>query len=385
MIDTIPCLRGTFGDWVYYPALLVPEQINRLVLKSNDIRESETLDDHLQRGITKNLNKILKYIETREDRFFNSIIIGVFDDTPEWFSLDLSSVDFLEENRTSIEDSIGLLRLSGKEKMFAIDGQHRVEAIKKAYLSNTEFDEQISVIFVAHVDNKKGKKRTRRLFSDINKKAQKVSTGELVIIDEEEIENIVARRLYVFMENKYPGSVMVTKTASVSKNSIYFINLITLAKVTGVITKHLSLKKKSDPSEDHIERVIVLVKRFLSIIINKTNLHSVIKENKYVNEREDNKNILLRPVGIEILANVFISCVKNRKQRLFSNKIPKINFKLTSPSFMDIIFVRGKINPKFSKFSCDIILYNLGVIKKSDITIPEGFENNFLNGKLKRL
>ena len=50
-----------------------------------------------------------------------------------------------------LEGSLGILRLSGEETLFAIDGQHRVQGIKKALEENTELKrEEVSVIFVSH-------------------------------------------------------------------------------------------------------------------------------------------------------------------------------------------------------------------------------------------
>ena len=79
--------------------------------------------------------------------FFNSIIIGVFDDTPNWYPLDLSHVDILSEDRREyLEESMGLLELKGSEKLFAIDGQHRVEAIKRQVLDSPDFKDQFLIV-----------------------------------------------------------------------------------------------------------------------------------------------------------------------------------------------------------------------------------------------
>ena len=97
----------------------------------------------------------------------------------------------------------------GDEKMFAIDGQHRVAGIQLAYQEemNKEenkrvlIDDQYSVVFVAHIDDRPEMKRTRKLFSDINKNAKPVAKRDKIIIDEQEIVSIVTRRVYA--ESKY--------------------------------------------------------------------------------------------------------------------------------------------------------------------------------------
>ncbi|MFS1873317.1 DGQHR domain-containing protein [Enterovibrio norvegicus] len=179
MSNVFPSLRGAFGTWVYYPVLFSPKQVDSLISTSKEIREASSLDDYLQRELTSNVVKIQEYLKIEENRFFNSIIVGVFDAVPDWFALNVSGIDDLSsEEKETIDESIGILRFNGDEKLFAIDGQHRVEAIKRRYQEDNSYDDQISVIFVSHADTQTGKKRTRKLFSDLNKTAQSVSPGE---------------------------------------------------------------------------------------------------------------------------------------------------------------------------------------------------------------
>ena len=97
----------------------------------------------------------------------------MFDALPKWVQFDLSKAahELDMPDVENIEDSLGVLIFDGKEKMFAIDGQHRVEGIKIARAKDAKkiIKDQYAVILVAHVDDKLGKVRTRRLFSDINK------------------------------------------------------------------------------------------------------------------------------------------------------------------------------------------------------------------------
>jgi len=118
--------------------------------------------------------QISKYLLTKEQRFFNSIIVGVYNGLPDWVEFDISAKIKKLNIKTAknINESMGLLIFHGDEKMFAIDGQRRVAGIdiankndKKKILKEDNFP----VIFLAHIDNTKGRKRTRRLFSDINK------------------------------------------------------------------------------------------------------------------------------------------------------------------------------------------------------------------------
>ncbi len=328
----------------------------------------------------------MKYLRGQEDRYFNSIIVGVFNDVPDWVSLDLSAVDFLEERTEYFEKSMGLLRLSGEEKIFAIDGQHRVEAIKKVYLSDTSYSDQIAVTLVSHADSERGKRRTRRLFSDINKKAQRVSQGELVIIDEEEIENIVARKIFHWLEEKYEKSVGVSRTAAVARKDDYFVNLITIAKVCGIVAKIQSVKRRADPSEDETKRLFDAVKELFTFLIGcREDVSEALRKGEFVEQREERLNALFRPIGIEIFARIYVFCVEERRKTHLRQLLGDIDFSLNSRYFKDVVFLRGRINVKNIQLSCDLLLYALGVKNRKDVDLPDGYDNEFLRGKLQRL
>lgn len=195
-----PCLRGVIGDWVYYATIMNAKEISKRVITAKTIREAKALDDYLQRNLKPRVKNIADYLLKRDDRFFNSIILGVFGGLPDWVELDFSAVGQKLQipDVKIIEESLGLLIFYGTEKMFAIDGQHRVEGIKLAFLDNSERfqNDEYPVLLVAHRDDANGKIRTRRLFCDINKNAVAVSEGDKVVIDEDELSAIVTRRIY---------------------------------------------------------------------------------------------------------------------------------------------------------------------------------------------
>ena len=200
-----PCLRGVVGDWVYYSTIMTAKQITTRVMAAKEIREAKALDDYLQRDLKTRVRKIAAYLRKRDHRFFSSIILGVFDGLPDWVELDFSALGekLKITNPKEIEESLGLLIFDGGEKIFAIDGQHRVEGIKAAATADPERlqNDQYSALLVAHRDDALGKIRTRRLFCDINKNAVAVSEGDKVVIDEDELTAIVTRRVYA----EYPA------------------------------------------------------------------------------------------------------------------------------------------------------------------------------------
>lgn len=377
MKNLFPSLRGVFGSWVYYPVLFNPKQINDLVKSSHQIRESKCLDDYLQRELTSNVTKIVNYLNVEKDRFFNSIIIGVFDDVPDWYSLDLSSIDIIEpEDRVSLEESMGILSFNGDEKLFAIDGQHRVEAIKKRFLKDKNYNDQISVIFVSHSDSSEGKKRTRKLFSDLNKTAQKVSPGELAIIDEQDIENIVARKVYGEYVRLDESVISLSKTAPIKVDEdVFFTNLLTLVKVSKIISKFSFKKVKPSYTIDDIQEVYINVCGFFDILFDNINeLEGSLGNNDLTsNLRQKTHQSYMRPIGLEILANIYVTGKNKGELEKFKDGISGSNLSLNSIFFDNIIFINNKVVTKNKAFSQNLLSEKFGLIKRNDFSFPDGF------------
>ena len=194
----LPSLRCSMGDWQYFVASMTMKDVADWIKRTDQIHSSEQLREWIQRELTDRSNDIVQYLRTQEQRFFNAIIVGVYGGDPEWYPVEVGESPVLGppslDERSRL--SIGLLQLSGKEKLFAIDGQHRVEAIKLALKEDDKLEnEELCVIFVPHHTDQPGLERTRRLFSTLNRYAKPVSKGEIVALDEDDAFAITTRRL----------------------------------------------------------------------------------------------------------------------------------------------------------------------------------------------
>ena len=79
------------------------------------------------------------------------------------------------------EDSVGFLSSAGNEKIFAVDGQHRLAGMEEALRREGDLGvEEVSLVLVAHQNTAAGRERTRRLFTTLNKTAVPVGKGELL-------------------------------------------------------------------------------------------------------------------------------------------------------------------------------------------------------------
>jgi len=188
----IPAIRAQIGTWVYYISTLSFEQVSRYVRKVDDeLHKSELLREMLQRAITDNYKGIADYIVQQEERFFNALVLAVYDGDPQWREVRLEYGDDGE----AFYD-LGILDLRGDEKIFPIDGQHRSESIKKVLNENDGYgNEKIPVIFIGHKKDDDGMKRARRMFSTLNRYAKKVSLRDIIALDEDDVVAIACREL----------------------------------------------------------------------------------------------------------------------------------------------------------------------------------------------
>ena len=183
-------IRQNIGNWIYYVTTLSFDEVNRFVKPvDNELHHVEKLQDMIQRSLTQNVDKIKTYILSQEERFFNSLVLAVYDGDPEWREI---RIDYGNEETYDL----GVLEFSGEEKIFPVDGQHRVEGIKMAILENSELlQENIPVIFIGHKNDNEGMQRTRRLFSTLNRYAKPVNLSDIIALDEDDSIAIATRNL----------------------------------------------------------------------------------------------------------------------------------------------------------------------------------------------
>lgn len=205
----LPALRGVMGDWVYYSCLMDLGELSSRVRYAEEIHKNKALSDMIQRQLKRGRSgriarsaQIAEYLKMQPERFFNSLVVATYDGQPNWYALsDVRNKNTNNGLQNLMEEtiaSVGFLTLRGDEKLFAIDGQHRLAGIKKAVKDGLEHDpyDEVSVIFVAHEkDSSEGLERTRRLFTTLNKTAKPVSKGDIIALDEDDVMAICVRRL----------------------------------------------------------------------------------------------------------------------------------------------------------------------------------------------
>ena len=322
----LPALRGRMGDWIYYSALMNIVEISKRVSFTNDIYKNKSLSDMIQRSLDETRGKeIAKYIRDQKERFFNSLVIAIYDGEPNWY--EVSSVKALDDTlSTELIDeatlaSVGLLTLRGDESLFAIDGQHRLAGIKRA--TGDGFDQadpdDLSVIFVAHNQSEQGLERTRRLFTTLNKTAKPVSKGDIIALDEDDVMAICARRL-IEKTTLFGG----TRIAFVPNNNMPATNLYSLTTIgnlydvlTMIFTKFPSPLQKhrkdlqiNRPPDEKLDNYFEYAVEFFKLLgkalpelqefFDSKDTKSTVRDNRGTH----GGSAIFRPIGIEIFVEI---------------------------------------------------------------------------------
>ena len=200
----VPSLRAKMGDNVYYIGFLSLKEVANRVSIAQDIHKNTRLRELIQRQVTSSVrtSEIATYLHLQSQRFFSALIIGVYDGAPDFYEISIEGNEYLDvgDLPSTMEGAMGILVFTGAEKLFAIDGQHRVAGIKRLLQSDDVSadlaEEEVCTIFVAaKVNEPEGLERTRRLFTTLNRYAKPVSMMDIITKDEDDVVAIVTRDL----------------------------------------------------------------------------------------------------------------------------------------------------------------------------------------------
>lgn len=322
----IPALRGVMGNWVFYSCLLPIRDLASRVDFAREVHQSKSLSDMIQRQLETNRAKqVSDYLENQPERFFNSLVIATYGGQPSWHAISSvkarkSDVE-LKDLDDDVVESVGFLVFRGDERLFALDGQHRLAGIKRACsdgLSEANADE-ISALVVAHKTSPKGLERTRRLFTTLNKTARPVSKGDIIALDEDDTMAICVRRL--IEETEFFNNDRVAFVASNNMPTKNLISLTTIGNLYDVL-KILFTQTKTElkassaelqrirPSDERLDAYFELAKNFFGLLndhFEEINQFFSAENTERVVDRHRGAHIgsvLFRPVGLETISKV---------------------------------------------------------------------------------
>ena len=351
------------GDWVYYPTLMKLKDIAERVKIAEEIYQSKTLSEMVQQEIKRKRGKEIKdYLLKHEQRFFNSLIVAVYEGDPTWYDIthiESNSPYDSEDIPEDVVAGIGILSLNGEEELFTLDGQHRLIGIKEAVAETPHLGEdELSIIFIAHRTDMDGMKRTRRLFTTLNKNAVRVSKGEMVALDEDDTMAITVRRLVtensMFMKDRILNNVTdnipkSNQTCLTTIGNLYDLLSILFTKVY-VISKKKTLNNRKDeltkvrqPNhilDEHYQNACDYFKQLtdsflpLQEFVNTSDNSTVVKKYRH----PEGGSVLFRPIGLKILTEIIADLVEKYPLPKCFKMISKLPTDLTQTPYNGVIW-----------------------------------------------
>ena len=395
------------GDWVYYSCLLDLRELSLRVDYAKEIHNNEKLSDMIQRRLEEYRGKLIaEYLHMQPERFFNSLIVAVYGGQPNWHALsDVRSKGENDELKNLTEStiaSVGFLTLSGDEKLFALDGQHRLAGIKKAIedgLIQDTYDE-VSVILVAHKNTKRGLERTRRLFTTLNKTTKPVSKGGIIALDEDDVMAICVRRL-IEETDLFSGK----RIAFVATNNMPVTNvssLTTIGNLYDILTILFSVAKSSlkkpktglqrvRPDDEKLDLYFEFSKDFfvqLSRSLRELNeFFGASSTTKIVKKYRGNHggSMLFRPIGLEIFVRIVARLTEDMSLSnaiKLAAKLPRDLSKVPYKGLMWDVNTKRILNSHRVTLR-EILLYMVGVSKISDEDLLERYRKEIGNERAK--
>ncbi|WNK39195.1 DGQHR domain-containing protein [Pantoea agglomerans] len=327
----LPCLRGYMGSWVTYSCMMRLSDASELIGFAEELHQIERLSDKIQRELsTTRADEISRYLINNEDRFFNSLVVAVYDGDPNWYEIGAITPNNQEASQLEIPEyaanCLGFLSITREEKFFALDGQHRLAGIKTALsLDNNISDELISVIIVAHANTPEGKIRSRRLFTTLNKKAKLVSKDTIIALDEDDIAACITRRLIESNEFPYFNEENVSFNSGPVRDKTSITSIVNIYDNTQKLVAYkLGVKATELDRFSYRDNSIIFdfVANFFRLTFEACNeLKEVAKGNNlagFYRNSETGGHILFRPIGWDLYTDMVLQALNNKDNDLSS-------------------------------------------------------------------
>jgi len=306
---------------------------------ASNIEQAKVLDRIVQRELSESRAKddIARYLSLQEGRFFNSIVVAAWDGKPTFFEVNLADDErFRIVADRRFEQSFGVLRFDGSQRYYALDGQHRLRAIRALVHRETEYAvpagfgaEEFPVIIVVPNEGERFETflpRYRRLFSNLNRYAKAMDPATIVAMDEDDGIAIVTRRLvaeheFFWWESGEASRIKVQKGKAISENENCLFTLFGLYEINGDLLwsaarereKQITLKdwKRERPTDQEIDSLFAELRETWDAILNelpelRTDTTTNFRSKRGDDFERDGKvvvnHLLFRPIGQRLLA-----------------------------------------------------------------------------------
>ena len=353
-MNLYPAMKASMGRWHYFILKMTMRELAESVKFAADIYDDRTLDEAIQRVLNESRVKreIITYLVGQPDRFFASVVVAALQGNPQWYPVSIEDDERFAVFRgdARLNDTFGVLSFDGTQDYYALDGQHRLAAIKALVDTNSDVgvdapqgfkDEEISVIVVvpeAAETHEQFMERYRRLFGHLNRYAKVMDQVTNIIMDEDDAVAIITRRLVTDHEFfRAPGKqkdsirIKTKKGKNLRVADPYFTSLETLYDInirllsTAARKNHGWDGERSDygafkrfrPSDEVLDALYAELELYWDSLLTEL---PVLRRNptemrNHAPQGDLEDHALFWPIGQEILADVARDLMNQRQAR----------------------------------------------------------------------
>lgn len=347
---TIGCIKAQMGTTTYYICKMPAGQLIDSVGIANELPEWEdmTAEEKMQReyDIHRIVEDIVPYVVTDDDRFFSSLIVDIYKGFEE---VTFESVTKVVEKlpaayQTPMKD-MGFLTLPGKERLIALDGQHRLLSLRIAIRGKSGvpggikpfaamndlvphpelMNEELSVILVEHESQSK----IRKIFNKINKYAKQTSRSDNIITSDDDTFAVIARRIIKEEGPLAPiGNIELVnwKSNTLPTRSKNLTTLSTVYNTAEALLEGKDFKTTKLPSKEELEEAYQTVADFWSINLEHIDVFreylSLTRKDMPVSTLRE-QNLLMKPVTQMALA--YVAAEARKKGLAWADVVDKLN------------------------------------------------------------
>ena len=346
-MNIYPALRSRMGSFTYYTVKMSARELSENVKYASEVYEDRTLDEAIQRILVESRvrKEIVEYLKRQPDRFFSSVVVAALEGNPLFYPIEVTAdpqfAIFRDDER--LNEAFGVLKFDGRQKYYALDGQHRLSAIKTLLdrsdpLSagapeDFENDELSVIVIVPNQEDSDFMQKYRRLFSNLNRYAKPTDKDTNIIMDEDDAFAIITRRLIT--ENaffKSPGIQrksrrIKTKGKNLTKTDLHFTSLSTLYDMNIALLSSAQREPKGwgpisaegtdrnifmrfRPSEEYIDGLYAELAMYWEALLaeihdlHKEPIQMRVHELEEAEGEDETDHLLFWPIGQQMLAEI---------------------------------------------------------------------------------
>lgn len=327
MSVVIPAISGKMGNTSYFQCMMKVDELVRSVRAAAEIDDwaNMSIGDKMQRqpNMKRIKNQIAPYFKQHKDRFFGSIMVLVYKGKVSFEKLSEFNAK-VPNAYQSQGDKMGFLTIDGGT-LIALDGQHRLLALKEVIDNPTEGDysadvrnDEVSVIFLNHESSTK----TRSIFNTVNKYAKPTSAGDNIITSEEDGYAILTRRLIEVDDGVLAESVVNWKNNTLTDKSTHFTTIKILYETVKLMLKgskvpEYDFEPTTRPRAEDLDHAYNYVSEIWKLMMTEVKPYNFVLENgsdfsekvQEARSPDSNNSLLFKPAAQEaFVKGVLAAC-----------------------------------------------------------------------------